>query len=149
MIKIISFIDSYKHFDSGIKEYEKRLWKSVKFMKLKPQKWEPKEIIRKESDILLETLKKEKGYKILLYIDSKEMTTEKFAKFIDEKLVNFSSVAFVVWGAYGVDFEKIKNEIDFCLSLSPMTFPHIMALQILFEQIYRIKKIKEGSSYHH
>jgi len=149
MIKIISFVDSYKHFDTAIKEYEKRLSKKIDFQKLKPQKWQPRDIIKKESEILLQALKKEKWYKVLLFIDSKEMKTEEFMDFINDKIMNFSKVVFVIWWAYGVDFSILKEEIDFKFSLSPMTFPHIMAILILLEQIYRTIKIRDWSSYHH
>jgi len=36
MIKIISFVDSFKHFETPINEYLKRLQKEVFLMKLKP-----------------------------------------------------------------------------------------------------------------
>jgi 23S rRNA (pseudouridine1915-N3)-methyltransferase len=150
MIKIISFVDSYKHFDKSIKEYEKRLWKSVNFQKLKPVKsTNPDEIIKKESLILNKILEKTSWYKVLLYIDSEELSTQKFEKFIEEKQVKYSDIVFIIWWAYWVDLEIIKNNIDFKLSFSPMTFPHIMAILILLEQIYRAKKIKEGWNYHH
>ena len=149
MIKIISFIDSYKHFDIPIKEYEKRLSKDVIIQKLKPQKWTPQEIVRKETEDLKKVLQKEKTFKVLLFIDSKEYSTENFVKFVDDKLMNNGGVTFIIWWAYWVNYEEIKNEIDFKISLSPMTFPHIMALQILLEQLYRVKKIKEWWGYHH
>jgi hypothetical protein len=38
MIKIYIFADSYKHFEEPIKEYIKRLGKSVELVKLKPIK---------------------------------------------------------------------------------------------------------------
>jgi hypothetical protein len=38
MIKVISFADSFKHFEKPIKEYEKRLTKRIDFKKLKPSK---------------------------------------------------------------------------------------------------------------
>ena len=150
MIKIISFVDSYKHFDSAIKEYEKRLWKHIDFIKLKPVKsWDTNEIIKKESLILNKTLEKTSWYKVLLYIDSEELSTEKFEKFIEEKLTSHANIIFIIWWAYWVDFEIIKNNIDYKLSFSKMTFPHIMAILILLEQIYRAKRIKEGWNYHH
>lgn len=150
MIKIISFVDSYKHFDTPIKEYEKRLWKHIDFIKLKPVKsTNPDEIIKKESSELNKVLEKTSWYKVLLYIESKELSTEDFEKFIQEKLTTEADIVFIIWWAYWVDFEIIKNNIDFKLSLSKMTFPHIMAILILLEQIYRAKKIKEGWNYHH
>ena len=38
MIKIISFVDSFKHYAEPIKEFQKRIWKEVELIKLKPIK---------------------------------------------------------------------------------------------------------------
>jgi len=150
MIKIISFVDSFKHFSEPIKEFQKRLNKKVDFIKLKPSKRkETKEIIKEESDNLKEVLKKTKGYKILLYIDSKQLDTKEFLNLIEDKQRNFSDIVFIIWGAYGVDYEKIKDYIDYKLSFSKMTFPHSMAIMLLYEQIYRAFSIKSWSKYHH
>jgi len=106
-------------------------------------------MVKDESIQLGEVLKKEKGYKILLYIDSKQISTEDFFLLIEEKQMKYSDVVFIVGGAYGVDYERIKNEIDMKISFSPMTFPHAQALMILLEQIYRVSCIKKGVQYHH
>lgn len=61
MIKIISFVDSFKHYDEPIKEFQKRLGKQVEFVKLKPSKRkEIHEIVGEESKELLKVLEKEK-----------------------------------------------------------------------------------------
>lgn len=150
MIKIISFVDSFKHFEIPINEYLKRLQKEVFLMKLKPvNKWSTREIVKAETQILKETLAKTKWYKVLLYIDSKEFDSMWFSDFIEKNRDLYSDVVFIIGWAYGVDFDMIKDQIDFKLSLSPMTFPHIMAIMILLEQIYRWLSIKKGSEYHH
>lgn len=150
MLKIIIFSDSHKHFEKAIEEYEKRLWKSIELIKLKPsKKKEEREIIEEETNILQEKLEKEKWYKILLYITWENISTEKLFELVEAKKQNFPNIVFVVWWAYGVDLKKIENKIDFKLSFSKMTFPHSMAYLILLEQIYRIEMIKKGSGYHH
>ena len=150
MIKIISFVDSYKHYAEPIKEFEKRLGKQVDFLKLKPSKRKiEKEIIEDESKQLKTILEKENGYKVLLYIDSKELSTEKFLELIEQKQMTFWNIVFVIWWAYGVDYSILSENIDQKLSLSPMTFTHIEAIMILLEQIYRAISIKNGSKYHH
>lgn len=150
MIKIIIFSDSFKHFETSIKEYEKRLWREVEIIKLKPSKKKNEnEIIIEETNVLKERISKENGFKILLYINWDILSTEKFWSFIESKFQTFSDIIFIVWWAYWVDYEKIKENIDFKLSFSPMTFPHNMAYLILLEQIYRILMIKKWSQYHH
>lgn len=150
MIKIISFVDSFKHYDEPIKEFQKRLGKQVEFMKLKPSKRkEVKEIIDEESKELFRILEKEKWYKVLLYIDSRQLSTIEFAQFVEQKQMQYANIIFVIWWAYWVDFELLKDQIDYKISFSPMTFPHAQAIMMLFEQIYRVSCIKKGVSYHH
>jgi len=61
MIKIISFVDSFKHYEEPIKEFQKRLGKQVNFIKLKPSKRkESNLIIDDESKVLVKFLEKEK-----------------------------------------------------------------------------------------
>ena len=150
MIKIISFVDSFKHYQQPIDEFTKRLWKSVEFVKLKPSKRKTaQEIISEESKILQEYLKNQKWYKALLYIDSKYMSTHEFSEFVENAQMNFGNITFVIWWAYGVDYEIIQQYIDRKISFSPMTFPHAQAIMMLLEQIYRIQCIKRGTWYHH
>jgi 23S rRNA (pseudouridine1915-N3)-methyltransferase len=150
MIKIISFVDSFKHFNEPIKEFQKRLWKQVEFIKLKPSKRkEILEIIKEESIELFKILEKTKWYKVLLYINSKELDTIKFSEMLEEKQMKYSDIVFIIWWAYWVDYDFIKFHIDFKLSLSPMTFPHAQAIMILFEQIYRSICIKKWIKYNH
>ncbi len=150
MIKIISFVDSFKHYDEPIKEFQKRLWKQVEFMKLKPSKRkEINEIIDEESKELYKVLEKEKWYKVLLFIDSRQLSTMDFYEIIEQKQMQYSNIIFIIWWAYWVDFAIIQNSIDMKISLSPMTFPHAQAIMMLFEQIYRVSCIKKWVNYHH
>lgn len=150
MIKIISFVDTFKYYSEPIKEFQKRLWKQVDLIKLKPSKRkEISEIIKQESTELNNHLEKTKWFKVLLYIDSKQLDTIEFAKILEEKQMSFWDVIFVIWWAYWVDYDLIKSNIDFKLSLSPMTFPHSQAIMMLYEQIYRVICIKKGIGYHH
>lgn len=150
MIKIITPCDSFKHFSEPIWEFLKRLGKEVDLIKIKPSKrWSSQEIVREETAQLKKILEKEKWYKILLYIDCKQLSTEKFYDFIEDKRMNYWNIAFVIGGAYGVDLPEIGNLIDYKISLSPMTFPHAQAIMMLLEQIYRVVCIKKWIKYHH
>ncbi|WP_457571272.1 23S rRNA (pseudouridine(1915)-N(3))-methyltransferase RlmH [Desulfovulcanus sp.] len=55
---------------------------------------------------------------------------------------------FIIGGAYGVS-QAVQKKARFCLSLSPMTFPHEMARVILLEQLYRAATILKNFPYHH
>lgn len=151
MIKIISFVDSFKHFEEPILEFLKRLWKKwVELRKIKSSKKGSREaVIIDESIQLKKILESEKWYKILLYIEWIQISTEDFSKFIEDKKMNHSDIVFIIWWAYWVDYNLLKSNIDYKISLSSMTFPHAQAIMILLEQIYRIECIKKGIKYHH
>ncbi len=150
MIKIISFVDSFKHYEQPIKEFQKRLGKQVELLKLKPSKKKnTNAIINDESKTLLSLLEKEKWYKVLLYIDSVDMSTKEFHDFIELKQMTHSNIVFIIGWAYGVDIDVISKYIDKKMSFSSMTFPHIQAIMMLYEQLYRVFSIKKGSNYHH
>ena len=55
---------------------------------------------------------------------------------------------FVIGGAYGLS-QDVQKKARFCLSLSPMIFPHEMARVILLEQLYRAVSILKNFPYHH
>lgn len=150
MIRIVSFVDSFKHYDEPIKEFQKRLWKTIDFVKLKPSKRTSiQEILLEETIELKRYLEKTKWYKVLLYIDSKTMDTIEFSKFILDVQMKYTDIIFIIGWSYWVDFEKIKDLIDFNISFSPMTFPHAQAIMMLYEQLYRVSCIKSGVKYHH
>ncbi|MDR2411627.1 MAG: hypothetical protein LBD88_03510 [Candidatus Peribacteria bacterium] len=59
MIKIIAFVDSFKHYEEPINEFLKRLGKKVEFVKLKPSKYEKiKKIVDEETRELQKILSK-------------------------------------------------------------------------------------------
>jgi len=146
MIKIVSFVDSYKHYDEPIKEFIKRLWKEVEIVKLKPVKnWD---IIEKETDIFKEYLNKENWFKIVLNPNWKNISTEDFYEFIESKKQNYKNIIFIIWWANWINYSKIKHLIDFELNFWKMVMPHILILLVLLEQIYRISMIKKWTSYH-
>ena len=146
MIKIISFVDSFKHYSDPIKEFQKRLWKEIEIIKLKPIKnWN---IIEKETDFLIKYLEKEDWYKIVLNPNGKNFSTEKFYELIEEKKTNYKNIIFIIGWANWINYKRIKNLIDFELNFWKMIMPHILILLVLIEQLYRISMIKKGTSYH-
>jgi len=146
MIKIISFIDSFKHYDEAIREFQKRLWKDIELIKLKPVKnWD---IVEKETEILEKYLKKEDGFKIVLNPNWKNLSTEEFYDLIETKKTNYKNIVFIIGWANWINYSKISHLIDFELNFWKMIMPHILIILVLFEQIYRLSTIKKGSAYH-
>lgn len=88
-----------------------------------------------------------KDYLVILEIEGKEMNSVEFSQFIDQSLMNYSNITFIIGGSDGLD-DEIKQLADYKLSFSKMTFPHQLFRVILLEQIYRAFKIMHHESYH-
>lgn len=150
MIKILTICDSYKHFEEPVKEYKKRLWKKVEIIKLKPSKKDTiDEIIKEETRIIIDKLSNISAFKIVLSIEWKAFSTPEFMNFLEYKFQNNWEIVFVIGWPYWLNYIELKKYIDFEISFSPMTFPHIEALVILLEQLYRIDTIKMKKNYHY
>ena len=66
-MRIIAVSDSFSHFDAAIAEYKKRLGDFVQIIIIKPEKLsEPQIIPRRETERIVEYLKKEKLKAVLL-----------------------------------------------------------------------------------
>lgn len=116
-------------------------------------KYHKAEIIEvKDSDILKETIAIEKlinikDFVVTLEIEGKKMGSIEFAKTIDNWLLSYSNIVFVIGGSNGIA-DSIKKRSNFALSFSDMTFPHGLFRGFLIEQIYRSFKIMNHESYH-
>ena len=144
-----------RFFRDACEEYQKRLSAFAKvsvkelepaFLPQNPSKSQIDAALEAEANKLRGICKG--GYKIALCIEGKELSSEELAKKL-EKLggEGSSTVNFVVGSSFGLS-ENFKQECDFRLSMSPMTFPHELARVMLFEQIYRAFSINGNSKYH-
>jgi len=149
MFRIIAVSDGFQHFASGIDELKKRM-PDLQIKCVKAEKsTDSIRIISRETDRIIELIEKEKLSIIYLDIGAKTYSTEDFGKYIEKISMQHPKFAFVIGGAYGVDMARLSKYCISTISLSPMTFPHSLALLILIEQLYRITMIKKGSGYHH
>jgi len=89
-----------------------------------------------------------KGYKILLDVVGKELSSEQFSDLIQQRLNRgCSEIDFFIGGYSGIP--TLSEElIDFRFSLSRCTFTHQMIRLLLLEQIYRAFTILKGHPYH-
>lgn len=150
MIFIYIISDNNKHFEVPIKEYQKRLAKKVQLKIIKPSKKDSvSEIIADETTWMMNILEKLSAYKILLSIWAKQFDSINFGKIIEQKQSTNWDITFIIGWAYWLDETKISDLIDTKFSLSAMTFPHGLALLLLYEQIYRGECIKIWKKYHH
>ncbi len=150
MYRIIAVTDSFGHFAQAVEEYRKRMGKSLEIVTIKPEKSEDaKLVVRKETERIAKYLADKNVKPLYLDIGAKTMSTEAFAVEIERRLSRSEGADFLIGGAYGVDLPALSDRISGTFSLSPMTFPHSLALLILCEQAYRVSQIKKGSGYHH
>jgi 23S rRNA (pseudouridine1915-N3)-methyltransferase len=56
-------------------------------------------------------------------------------------------VVFAIGSDLGLD-KSVLNMADECLSLGPMTLPHLLARLTLWEQLFRATHILGGGAYH-
>jgi len=89
-------------------------------------------ILKNEEKRILDKLR---GFVVVLDEKGKEMNSNEFARFVNEKRLR-GDITFVVGGTYGLS-QNIKNRADVVLSLSRMTLTHEMARILLLEQLYR------------
>ena len=88
-----------------------------------------------------------KEFVVTLEIEGNKLNSVEFSKKIDNWLMNYSDITFVIGGSNGIDC-NVKNRSNYSLSFSDMTFPHGVFRGILLEQIYRSFKILNNETYH-
>jgi 23S rRNA (pseudouridine1915-N3)-methyltransferase len=102
----------------------------------------------KEAELIL---KKVSVTDFVVLLDEKgiELTSEKFAAYLDKKAISsVNNLVFIVGGPYGFDPEVYARAND-KMSLSRMTFSHQMVRLFFTEQLYRAFTIIKGEPYHH
>ena len=88
------------------------------------------------------------AYVIAMCVEGKQLKSEDFAQKINSLAVSGRGrICFVIGGSFGIS-QRIKQRADMRLSMSEMTFPHLLARVMLAEQIYRAFTIIKGSKYH-
>ncbi len=122
-------------YKEGVLEYQKRLLGKVNIIETQ--------------DIFEYIRNKQNAYIITLEIEGKELSSEAFAAKIRE-IENdgfYNEILFLIGGAEGLN-KQTRQQSNFKLSMSKMTFLHQEAVLILIEQIYRAYKILNNEPYH-
>ena len=144
-----------KFHKDEVNEYLKRLSKyaKVNLIEVEEEKIkdnsslkENEQILNKEGSNILKQIK-ENEFVFLLDLHGKEISSEEFASKIDQLMINYSTITFVIGGSLGIS-EDLRRRSNFKLKLSPMTFTHQMTRIIILEQIYRAFKINNNEVYH-
>lgn len=145
-----------KYLRDAIAEYSKRLGRYCKLeiIEVSDEKTPDnasetvEDAIRnKEGERLLKYIRDD-AFVITLEIGGEQLTSETFARKINELGIRGTShIQFVIGGSIGLGKEVLKRS-DYALSFSKMTFPHQLMRVILLEQIYRSYRIISGEPYH-
>lgn len=99
--------------------------------------------LEKEANAIRAAIPKQ-AKKIALCIEGKQISSTELA----ELFINDSRpICFIIGSSFGLD-ENLKRECDVRLSMSKMTFPHMLARVMLAEQVYRANAINNGKKYH-
>ena len=127
-------------------KYSKRI-KNIEFFEYVSNFDEKNKKINDESKKLLSMIKNN-GKKILLDEKGKILSSFEFSKLIsDWRNHGHNIINFLIGGADGVN-ENISKNVDLTISLSNMTFPHMLSRIVLVEQIYRSETIINNHPYH-
>ena len=145
-----------KFYISAAEEYAKRLKGYCTFQLLELPETRlsddpsPAEILaglEKEASLILTKVPKNAWFCILTP-EGKLLSSEQLAnKMAQVKLSGKSSACFLIGSSFGIA-QRVKDQADFKLSMSPMTFPHHLARVMVLEQLYRAEAIQSGSKYH-
>lgn len=107
----------------------------------------PERLTAREGELLLAAVPRD-AFLIALDRRGKSLTSEAFARKIEAwRSQGASDLAFLIGGAEGLG-EAVLEKADFCLSLGPMTWPHLLVRVLLAEQLYRAASILAGHPYH-
>lgn len=128
-------------YRGAVTEYLKRL---SRFAKVEIKELAEGKELEEEAQSILRAAK---GYVIALCVEGKKVSSEGLASQIKTLSDKGEEITFIIGSSCGLS-NSVKNEADFKLSFSDMTFPHQLMRVILLEQIYRAFMINSGSTYH-
>ncbi len=116
--------------------------------------------VKNSASLSVSELKKEEAKFILALLQTddvlvlwdergKMISSTQLAQLIQQKAnESCKRIVFLIGGAFGVD-DAVFKRANHTLSLSQLTFPHMLVRLILAEQIYRACTILKNEKYHH
>lgn len=103
--------------------------------------------LKKEEEKVLNYLKSD-DYLVLFDEKGKALTSVQFSKELNQILISGKKrIVFLIGGAFGVS-DEIKKKAALKISLSSLTFNHLIAEIVALEQIYRGFAILKNLPYH-
>lgn len=86
----------------------------------------------------------DRAFVTLMAREGETFSSEKFARFLEDRRQLGRDVVFVIGGPTGLELPNPDHRFSF----GPMTLPHQLARVVLLEQLYRGHKILAGEPYH-
>lgn len=132
-----------RYLEEAINDYLKRINKyhKTEIIELK----DDPSILKEEKSVL--KYMNQEDYNIVLDINSQLVTSEDIAKIINEKLMTYKNINFIIGSSNGLS-TLVKQKADLLISFGRITMPHGLFRALLLEQIYRGFKINNNESYH-
>ncbi len=91
---------------------------------------------------------RQEAHQVILAEEGTMMTSLELANYLEKLALAGKSKLDMVIGSHLGLSASLKQKADLLLSLSALTFPHLLARLILLEQLYRSFKIRRGEPYH-
>ncbi len=145
-----------KYIKEGISEYQKRLSRFCQLKLIETEEIPIPEPCHENDQLQVLRLEAEEIQKkiptpselVSLDIQGKAFSSEDFALWL-ERYSSYASMplVFIIGGSLGLD-SSLLEKAKLRLSLSPMTFPHMLSRLIFLEQLYRAFKIMYREKYH-
>ena len=139
--------DAINDFTQRIGRYIQVEWKTIPPPKNAAALTE-QALKKAEGETILSLMGKD-DWLVLLDETGRQLTSPQLAQLLEQRALDSTKmVVFLIGGAFGVD-EAVKKRANFCWSLSPLVFPHMIARLLLAEQVYRAYTILNNEKYHH
>jgi 23S rRNA (pseudouridine1915-N3)-methyltransferase len=128
--------------------YAHQGWNEYMLRLLKFHKVEVKHLSDKYAYDAAKILEASEGtYRVAMVIEGKTMDSRALARFLRKRELEAREVSFLIGGPEGLPQEVI-DAADYRWSLSPLTFPHDLAMVVTLEALYRASTINAGVPYH-
>lgn len=142
-----------KYLEAGLDDYLKRLrrYGSCEVVRLREESKSKRSVeataIEKEALRMLGHIKPG-DHLIAMSEEGELLDSPTFADFLSQRIDRTTGrIIFAIGSGAGLA-PSLKEQAQDTISLSPMTFPHQMALLFLLEQIYRAQTILNNEPYH-
>jgi 23S rRNA (pseudouridine1915-N3)-methyltransferase len=110
-----------------------------------PVTGEPAEVFFQVADVSVERRIPDRSYVSLLHRDGREMESEAFARWLEDRRMDGRDLCFVIGGPYGLELPHVEHRLSF----GKLTLPYQLARVVLLEQLYRAFTILRGEPYSH